>query len=64
MTKCIKETFGHFQRVFRTLLLIINVLRFFVVRLCFFKCCFIKKKTLHLQRMKTDKKRFKQIINK
>lgn len=44
MTKCIKETFGHFQCVFETPLLIISVLRFFVVRLCFFKCCFIKKK--------------------
>jgi len=63
MTKCIKETFGHFQRFFETPLLIINVLRFFVVRLYFFKCCFIKKKTLHLQRTKTDRKRFTQIIN-
>lgn len=44
MTKCIKETFGHFQCVFEMPLLIISVLRFFVVRICFFKCCFIKKK--------------------
>jgi len=35
MTKCIKETFGHFQRIFETLLLIINMLRFFVVRVSF-----------------------------
>lgn len=44
MTKCIKETFGHFQRVFRTLLLIINVLRFFVVRLCFLSVVLLRKK--------------------
>lgn len=34
---CLKETFGHFQCVFETPLLIINVLRFFVARLCSFK---------------------------
>lgn len=40
---CLQETFGHFQRIFETPLLIINVLRFFVVRLCFFSLFVIDK---------------------
>ena len=60
MTKCIKETFGHFQRIFETPLLIINVLRFFVVRLCFFKCCFIKKKHY----ICSERKQIKRDLNK
>lgn len=43
MTKCIKETFGHFQRIFETPLLIISALRFFVVRFCFLSVVLLRK---------------------
>lgn len=44
MTKCIKETFGHFLCFFETPLLIISALRFFVVRLCFSSVVLLRKK--------------------
>ena len=65
MTKCIKETFGHFQRVFETPLLIINVLRFFGCLALFFKCCFIKKKHyICSERKRTERDLNKSLTNK
>lgn len=65
MTKCIKETFGHFQRVFETPLLIINALRFFVVRFCFSSVVLLRKKHyICSERKRTERDLNKSLTNK
>ena len=41
---CLQETFGHFQRIFETPLLIISVLRFFRCPALFFQVLFYLEK--------------------